>query len=128
PSELSARSIDPSAVSALLRTAGVVVPAGTSDDGTTAMAIEVGQEGTTLEELAALPLPTMDGPVPLSAVATVELAPVPQTTLSRADGRAALGLTITKTPDANAVQVSHAVAATIDEALPGLGGDAKVTT
>ncbi|MBW1638031.1 MMPL family transporter [Microbacterium resistens] len=128
PGELSARSIDPSAVSALLRTAGVVVPAGTSDDGTTAMAIEVGQEGTTLEELAALPLPTMDGPVPLSAVATVELAPVPQTTLSRADGRAALGLTITKTPDANAVQVSHAVAATIDEALPGLGGDAKVTT
>ncbi|MDA4895836.1 efflux RND transporter permease subunit, partial [Streptomyces sp. MS2A] len=62
PGELSARSIDPSAVSGLLRTAGVVVPAGTSDDGTTAMAIEVGQEGTTLEELAALPLPTMDGP------------------------------------------------------------------
>ncbi|MDR6865813.1 HAE1 family hydrophobic/amphiphilic exporter-1 [Microbacterium resistens] len=128
PAELSARSIDPSVVSALLRTAGTVVPAGTSDDGAKAMAIEVGQEGTTVEGIAALPIPTMDGPVPLSAVAAVELAPVPQSTLSRADGRPALGLTITKTPDANAVQVSHAVAAAIDDALPGVGAGATVTT
>ena len=128
PAELSARSIDPSAVPALLRTAGVVVPAGTSDDGTKAMAIEVGQEGTTIDGIAALPIPTLDGPVPLSAVATVELAPVPQSTLSRADGHPALGLTITKTPDANAVQVSHAVSAAIAATLPSLGSGVASST
>ena len=128
PAALSARSIDPSVVSGILKTAGVVVPAGKSDDGTKAMAIEVGQEGTSVEGIAALPIPTLDGPVPLSAVAAVELAPVPQTTLSRADGSPALGLTITKTPDANAVQVSHAVAAVIDKELPSLGAGAKATT
>ncbi|WP_424937444.1 MULTISPECIES: efflux RND transporter permease subunit [Bacteria] len=128
PAALSARSIDPSVVSGLLKTAGVVVPAGKSDDGAKAMAIEVGQEGTSIEGIAALPIPTLDGPVPLSAVAVVELAPVPQTALSRADGSPALGLTITKTPDANAVQVSHAVAAVIEKELPSLGAEAKATT
>ncbi|SFR58544.1 hydrophobic/amphiphilic exporter-1, HAE1 family [Microbacterium azadirachtae] len=127
PVKLSARSIDASAVSGLLRTAGVVVPAGTSSDGTRAMAIEVGQEGTSIERISAMPIPTAKGPVALSEVATVELAPVPQSTVSRADGRPALSLTITKTPEANAVQVSHAVSAAVDKALPSLGGHATST-
>ncbi|MFD6700262.1 MULTISPECIES: efflux RND transporter permease subunit [unclassified Microbacterium] len=124
PAKLSARSVDAAAVSAILRTAGVVVPAGTSSDGTRAMAIEVGQEGTSIERLSAMPIPTMQGPVPLSEVATVELAPVPQSTISRSDGRPALSLTITKTPEANAVQVSHAVTAAVAKTLPSLGGSA----
>jgi len=121
PAKLSARSIDAAAVSGILRTAGVVVPAGTSSDGTRAMAIEVGQEGTSIERISAMPIPTMQGPVALSEVATVELAPVPQSTISRADGRPALSLTITKTPEANAVQVSHAVTAAVAKTLPSLG-------
>ena len=125
PAQLSARSIDAAAVSGLLRTAGVVVPAGTSTDGKRTMAIEVGQEGTSIEQIAAIPIPTLQGPVALSAVAKVELAPVPQSTISRADGRPALSLTITKTPEANAVQVSHAVTAAVAKALPSLGGAAK---
>lgn len=125
PAQLSARSIDAAAVSGLLRTAGVVVPAGTSTDGKRTMAIEVGQEGTSVEQIAAIPIPTLQGPVALSAVAKVELAPVPQSTISRADGRPALSLTITKTPEANAVQVSHAVTAAVAKALPTLGGAAK---
>ncbi|MGN7860137.1 efflux RND transporter permease subunit [Microbacterium sp. 22303] len=124
PAKLSARSIDAAAVSGLLRTAGVVVPAGTSSDGTRAMAIEVGQEGTSIERLSAMPIPTMQGPVALSEVATVELAPVPQSTISRSDGRPALSLTITKTPEANAVQVSHGVTAAVAKALPSLGANA----
>ncbi|KJL22816.1 Swarming motility protein SwrC [Microbacterium azadirachtae] len=127
PAKLSARSIDAPAVSGLLRTAGVVVPAGTSSDGTRAMAIEVGQEGTSIERISAMPIPTAKGPVALSEVATVELAPVPQSTVSRADGRPALSLTITKTPEANAVQVSHAVSAAVGKALPSLGGHATST-
>ena len=124
PAKLSARSVDAAAVSGILRTAGVVVPAGTSSDGTRAMAIEVGQEGTSIERLSAMSIPTMQGPVPLSEVATVELAPVPQSSISRSDGRPALSLTITKTPEANAVQVSHAVTAAVAKTLPSLGANA----
>ncbi|MFB7842753.1 efflux RND transporter permease subunit [Microbacterium sp. NPDC056052] len=124
PAKLSARSVDAAAVSGILRTAGVVVPAGTSSDGTRAMAIEVGQEGTSIERISAMPIPTMQGPVPLAEVATVELAPVPQSSISRADGRPALSLTITKTPEANAVQVSHAVTAAVAKTLPSLGANA----
>jgi HAE1 family hydrophobic/amphiphilic exporter-1 len=123
PAALAAKSIDPSVIAALLRTAGTIIPAGTSVDGDQAISIEVGQETTSVADLAALPIPTLDGPVPLGEVATVELVPLEQTSMSRVDGRPSIGLTITKTPDANAVQVSHAVneaiAAAIDDVGPG---------
>ncbi|RZU65586.1 HAE1 family hydrophobic/amphiphilic exporter-1 [Microterricola gilva] len=128
PAALAAHSIDQAVIGALLRTAGTVVPAGTSVEGEQSLAIEVGQENATLADIAALPIPTMDGPVALSAVAAVELVPVEQTSLSRADGRPSIGLTITKLPDANAVQVSHAVADAVAATLPQLGAGAAMHT
>ncbi|MET0854070.1 MAG: efflux RND transporter permease subunit, partial [Microterricola sp.] len=128
PGALAAHSIDQAVIGALLRTAGTVVPAGTSVEGEQSLAIEVGQENATLEDIAALPIPTLDGPVALSAVASVELVPVEQTSLSRADGRPSIGLTITKLPDANAVQVSHAVADAVAATLPQLGAGAAMHT
>lgn len=128
PAALSEHSLDPSMIAALLRTAGTVVPAGTSVAGEQSLAIEVGNENSTLADIAALPLPTLNGPVALSSVASVELVPVDQTSISRADGRPSLGLTITKTPDANAVQVSHAVMDAVGATLPQLGAGAAVHT
>lgn len=128
PAALSEHSLDQSMIAALLRTAGTVVPAGTSVEGEQSLSIEVGSENATLADIAALPLPTMNGPVALSTVATVELVPVEQTSISRADGRASLGLTITKTPDANAVQVSHAVTDAVNATLTQLGAGAAVHT
>jgi len=128
PAALQARSIDLASISALLGTAGVIVPAGTSVDGGEALAIEVGQENASLADIAAMPIPTMSGPVPLSDVATVELVPVEQSSQSRADGRPSIGLTVTKTPDANAVQVSHAVTDAVAAATAGLGAGIAVHT
>ncbi|MGO4102505.1 efflux RND transporter permease subunit [Leifsonia sp. YAF41] len=128
PAALAEHKIDQALIGALLRTAGTVVPAGTSVEGSQSLAIEVGQENTTLADVAALPIPTLAGPVALSELASVELVPVDKTSLSRAAGLPAIGLTITKTPDANAVQVSHAVAAAIAETLPQLGAGAATHT
>lgn len=128
PAALAEHKIDQALIGALLRTAGTVVPAGTSLEGSQSLAIEVGQENTALADVAALPIPTLAGPVPLSELASVELVPVDKTSLSRAAGLPAIGLTITKTPDANAVQVSHAVAAAIGETLPQLGAGAATHT
>ncbi|WP_228515243.1 efflux RND transporter permease subunit [Agreia pratensis] len=121
PAALVAFKIDQAAVGALLRTAGTVVPAGTSVDGEQSLAIEVGQENATLADIASMPIPALAGPVLLSQVATVELVPVDQSSLSRVDGRPSVGLTITKTPDANAVQVSHAVADVVAAQVADLG-------
>ena len=126
PAALAAHSVDGQVIAPLLRTAGTVVPAGTSVEGEQALSIEVGQENATLEDIAATPIPTLAGPVPLSAVATVALAPIDQTSLSRADGRPAVGLTITKLPDANAVQVSHAVSDAVAGRLGSLGDGAAM--
>ncbi|AMB58831.1 efflux RND transporter permease subunit [Microterricola viridarii] len=128
PAALAEHSIDQAMIGALLRTAGTIVPAGTSVEGEQSLAIEVGQENTTLADIAALPLPTLTGPVALSTVASVELVPVEQTSLSRADGRPSIGLTITKVPDANAVQVSHAVSDAVQATLAQLGSGAAMHT
>lgn len=128
PAAMAEHSIDQAVVGALLRTAGTVVPAGTSVEGEQSLAIEVGQESATIDDIAAIPIPTLAGPVPLSAVAAVELLPVDQTSLSRADGRPSIGLTITKVPDANAVQVSHAVSAAVEATLAQLGAGAAMHT
>jgi HAE1 family hydrophobic/amphiphilic exporter-1 len=58
---------------------------------------------------------TPDGPALVGDVAEVRLEPVEATSYSRLDGSASLGLAMTKTPEANTVEVSHAV----EEALAG---------
>ncbi len=128
PAALAAHSIDQSMIASLLRSAGTVIPAGTSVAGDESLSIEVGQETASIEDIAAIAIPTLERPVLLSEVATVELVPVEQSSLSRADGRPSIGLTITKTPDANAVQVSHAVADAVAASLPQLGTGAASHT
>jgi multidrug efflux pump subunit AcrB len=128
PAALTEHKVDQALIGALLRTAGTVVPAGTSVEGAQSLSIEVGQENGSLADVAALPIPTLAGPVALSELASVELVPVDKTSLSRAAGLPAIGLTITKTPDANAVQVSHAVSDAIEAALTQLGAGAAMHT
>lgn len=54
-------------------------------------------------------------PVQLGTVAAVELAPVEATSYSRLNSSPSLGLAMTKTPEANTVEVSHAVEAALAE-------------
>lgn len=56
-----------------------------------------------------------DGPALVGDVATVRLEPVEATSYSRLDGSPSLGLAITKTPEANTVEVSHAIEAALAE-------------
>lgn len=128
PSALATHSIDEAMIGALLRTAGTIVSAGTSVDGTRALSIEVGQENSSLDDIAALLIPTLAGPVALSEVALVTLEPVDQTSVARADGKPAIGLSIIKSPAANAVQVSHAVSSAVALSLVDLGASVKVQT
>jgi HAE1 family hydrophobic/amphiphilic exporter-1 len=128
PAALVERSIEQETVASLLRTEGAIVAAGTSVEGSRSFAIEVGQENSSLDQLRAIQIPTLAGPVPLSQVATVELVPIEQTSLSRSDGRPSIGLTVVKNPDANTVQVSSAALEAVNSSLAGLaaGADSEV--
>lgn len=90
-----------------------------SGDGTAGgTAAGQGQTGATGTGTAASPAST---PTPLGDVATVRIEESPRTSISRVDGKTALTIAITKTQEANTVDVSE----TVKDALPGI--EAKVT-
>lgn len=105
--------VDPTAVSDLLADYGVVLPVGTLTEGDRTYSVQAGSRLGSVEDLEALPL----GAGTLGDVATVTVTPEDPTSYSRLDGSPALGVAITKTPDGNTVDVSHAV----QDALADLG-------
>lgn len=74
------------------------------------------------------PQPTASSrPVRLGDVADVTQVLAPATSLTRTDGRDSLGVSITMNPDANAVDISHAVRGLLPELADSLGGNAELT-
>lgn len=104
------------AVAPLLVSHGIVTSGGLLEDDGRSLAVQLGTRIGALEEIAALPLVTPQGPVALEDVADVELTSDPLTSYALVDGVRALTLNITKLPDANTVEVSQAVR----DLLPGL--------
>ncbi|MFC7879481.1 efflux RND transporter permease subunit [Isoptericola sp. NPDC057391] len=104
--------------------AGATTGAGDATGGTTG---EVGDGTGAPPAGAATQAPAAPEPVTLADVASVEVVPVEATSHSRLDGESSLGVAITKTPDGNTVDVSHAVQDAMDDLKPELE-DAGVTT
>ncbi|MBB2924269.1 efflux RND transporter permease subunit [Cellulomonas cellasea] len=113
PARVAVAGVDPTAVADLLADYGVVLPVGTLTEGDRTYSVQAGARLGSVEDLEALPL----GAGTLGDVATVTVTPEEATSYSRLDGSPALGVAITKTPDGNTVDVSHAV----QDALADLG-------
>lgn len=75
---------------------------------------------------AQLEPPAPPAPVTIGDVAKVQLEPNPVTSISRVNGEPALTIAVTKTSQANTVDVSHAVQQKLDDLADQLGG-AKLT-
>lgn len=116
PVALAAAGLDTTSVAMVLTQNGILRSAGLLDDGSQALAVQVGDRLASVEEIADLPLVSPTGPVRLGDVAAVELGTDAATSYSLLDGEQAVSLAITKLPDANTVEVSHAV----QDALPEL--------
>ena len=86
-----------------------------SGDGT-AGGSAAGQAGTGTTATGGTGAGTASTPTSLGDVASVEIEESPRTSISRVDGEAALTIAITKTQEANTVDVSEAVR----DALPGI--------
>jgi multidrug efflux pump subunit AcrB len=121
PDDVDEKNIDTSTLSQLLQANGVIVPAGLSDDGDLSLPIEVGSTLDTVAEIAAIAIPTADGPVQLSEIADVALEPVPETSVARVNGSPSLSLGVTKTDDANLVTVAHAIDKVVSNTALGAG-------
>src|SRR5690606_26638108 len=67
------------------------------------------------------------GPVKLGDVATVERKTADATSLTRTNGEPSLGVSMTMTPDGNAVAISHAVRDAIPGLVRALGDSAPIT-
>ena len=128
PPDLRKHDVTAQAVTQVVQGQATVTPAGSSFDKNLELAVEVGTSANTVKQFQAMQVPTPDGPVPLSAVADVKVDSIESTSIARADGRPALSVAVLKDTDADAVKISHAVAATIPSLEQKLGNNTTITT
>ncbi|WP_277049426.1 efflux RND transporter permease subunit [Ruania albidiflava] len=124
---MATAGITPDAVEGALQANGVVVPGGEITEDERTMSVQTGTELTSAEEVAAVPIPTETGPVPLSEIAEVSAERVAATSFTRTDGQDSFGIAVTKTPDGNTVEVSEAVQDLLPDFEAALGDGGSVT-
>ncbi|MFT4166588.1 MAG: efflux RND transporter permease subunit [Microlunatus sp.] len=128
PDDLTTYDLTAQAVTQAVQSQLTVIPAGSAYDKNLEMAVQVGTSTDTVKQVKALAIPTSKKPIALSKIADVEIESISSSSLSRADGRPALSVSVLKDSDADAVSISHAVT----DAIPGLeksiGHNAKFAT
>jgi hydrophobic/amphiphilic exporter-1 (mainly G- bacteria), HAE1 family len=72
--------------------------------------------------------PAAAPPVTLGDVAAVRIAPAPLTAVTRTNGKASIGISVSKSTSGNTVDIANAVAAQLPAISRDLGGRATVTT
>ncbi|PWW62197.1 efflux RND transporter permease subunit [Actinokineospora spheciospongiae] len=122
---LAAAGVEPTALTAALSAAGRSTPAGTLSEGDNTLSVQVGGPLGSVDDLRALTIPGRAGPVRLADIATVEQGLAAPTAITRTDGQATLGVSMTMTADGNAVDISQAVRGKLDEL--GRSADTKLT-
>ncbi|WP_426506768.1 efflux RND transporter permease subunit [Dactylosporangium sp. McL0621] len=124
PAKAFPAGVNAQTLTAALKSNGVSFPAGTLTEGDKSLAVQVGGTLTTLDELKNLNVtPTAK----LGDVATVELKTVEATSITRTNGKPSLGISVTASPDGNAVKISDAVRGKLADLEKSLGGDTKIT-
>ncbi|GIH71925.1 efflux RND transporter permease subunit [Sphaerimonospora thailandensis] len=142
PVKMVLASVSPAAIPDLLRANGVTIPAGTLTDDGKSLTVQTGDRIGSVDDLKNLYLtpaaaPAQPGtrakpakpskPVKLGDVATVAVQDAPVTSLTRTNGRPSMGVSITMTPDGNAVRISHAVRDAVPDLTRDLGDAAELT-
>ncbi|WP_313409206.1 efflux RND transporter permease subunit [Aeromicrobium sp.] len=125
PRELAAADASVADIVSTLQENGSLLPAGSVTDETRTLSIQVGRELQRAGDVAKLPLTGTPGTT-IGDVAEVEVAAKQATSISRTDGNPSIAVAITKTPDGNTVDVSHAVTEAVDEAATALGDGTSV--
>jgi HAE1 family hydrophobic/amphiphilic exporter-1 len=120
--------IDPSVIGQLFAANSTAIPSGTMRTDSANYDVQTGTTYSTAADIENLMLQGTDGPVKLSEVATVKEQPVETTSISRVGGKTSLTLSVTKTPDANTVNVAHGITEQLDGLARQLGNGAGFQT
>ncbi len=115
-------------IAGILQANGVPTSAGDLETGDATAPVQIGTRLTSVEDIADIAIAGSDGPVLLREVADVELRDEPVSSISRTNGADSLTLSVTKKPDANTVEVSHAVEQALDDVQDQLSGDVEFVT
>ncbi|GAA2881809.1 efflux RND transporter permease subunit [Streptosporangium fragile] len=153
--KLARRGLAPTAVADALRANGQPVPAGSLSEDGLSLTVQVGSRISTVKQLedlyllpAAVPAQVQQAPqqgvrqvpggvrqraqaapepVRLGDVAEVERSLAEGTSLTRTNGAPSLGVSVTMSPDGNAVAISHAVREKQAELVRAIGDAATIT-
>ena len=92
-----------------LRESNFSVPSGFQFDGTQMISVRTSNELKSIEEIENIPLIILeDQIITLGDVAVIMMAPSVRNSISRTNGHSSLGISVTKEPSANTVDVSKA--------------------
>ncbi|WP_306210947.1 efflux RND transporter permease subunit [Actinoplanes sp. RD1] len=104
--KLAASGASPQALTTLLQSNGISVPAGALTEGDRTLSVQVGAPITSIDQLKGLYL---NGSTKLGDVASVTTEESTATSYTRTDGVESLGVAVTASPDGNPVAISHEV-------------------
>jgi len=124
---LAAAGLTTAAITDAFDANGTLLPGGTITEEGRTLSIQAGQRLTSVDDVAALPLLDGSREVTLGEVADVALSSAPVTSISRVDGADALTIAVTKSLEANTVEVSESVRAAMPGLVDSLGGDVELT-
>jgi HAE1 family hydrophobic/amphiphilic exporter-1 len=126
--KLAAYGVTVQQVSTALTNANVNAPVGTLDQGATTLSVRSLGAFNTLDDLGDMVITqtTTGGPIQLRDIATVARGYKQQTQYQRLNGADAVGLSIVKQSDANALQVSDDTRVALRKLQALLPADAKV--
>jgi multidrug efflux pump subunit AcrB len=125
--ELASAGLSVQSIRDALDANGVLLPAGSITEGESTLSVQAGERLNSAEQLAALPLIGGSGSTTIGDVASVEVEDNPVTGISRVNGEPALTIAVTKMPDGNTVEVSHAVQDLVPELEESLGNNTQFT-
>lgn len=127
---LAATGLTQRDIATALTANGLVLPVGTLTDAEGSIAIQMGSVVDTVEAIEALPLVggSSSSVVTIGDVADVVYEEAPVTSIARTNGKPSLAVSITKTPDANTVAVSHGVQDLVPDLEAALGEDVTIVT
>jgi len=123
---LAADGLSTQAIRDALKANGILIAAGTVDEGDKTLTVQAGVKIDSVETLQGLPLQG-GAPATIGDVAEVQIVDNPITGIARVNGEPSLTIAITKTPAGNTVEVSRAVNDELDALATQLGGDTKFT-
>ena len=126
PARLHALGVSPRDIQTAITAQNVILPSGTAKLGVNEYPIVIAASPETLEELASIPLKTVDGrTIYVRDVANVRDGAAPQTNLVHVEGRKSVLMTIMKNGDASTLEVNARIRDAIPRALERLPKEAQ---